>query len=179
LDIVSVSAGLPRACNSPSYCYTFPDDLVSASELLGVGQSVLSLLHPSAVSIACTSALFSMRIHELLSLTSKHLISGDRIVVQAGKGSQSYIIWLPKIAEHCNLVSEVYCDGVLFPVSYSWVYRQFKRAGLSVKEAGKRNNSVTHTHRYSTARAVSGKLGAGVAGDILHHKSDKSVEYYL
>jgi integrase len=179
LVILSDTTGLPRACNSPSYCYTFPTGLIDSASLLDVASSTLEMLHPSAVAIACASTLYSMRVSELLSLESKHLICGDRVVVTAGKGSQSYTIWLPLISEHCTLVSDPLCDGRLFPVDYTWIYRQLKRAGMSVKKKSGINNSVTHSHRYATASAVASILGADTAGDVLHHKSNKSVAYYL
>jgi len=120
-----------------------------------------------------------MRVSELLALKISDIIVGDRVLVRAGKGSSSYIIWLPLVSRHAKLVSEIHCDGRLFPVEYMWYYRQLKRAGLDEAVAGKKNSRASHKHRYTTAGLVCAKSDSGTAGSVLHHKSDKSINYYL
>jgi len=123
--------------------------------------------------------LYNLRADELLSATVADILPGDRLVIHGAKGSNSSVIFLPGLA--LSFPTDSTSDPLekIFPFSYNKLWGWGRKLGLSFGRTNGHNNIVTHISRYLTARAVCNKSGSSVAGEVLRHRSRKSVSHYL
>lgn len=129
---------------------------------------------PAAVAIAN-----AVRIGEVLSMTWAQVLPTGQGFIRPEKHSRSRLIYLgfPKpeiVVNRCELER-----ARVFPFDYKSVWKYAKQCGLGVKINGHINDSVTHSGRYSVAKAVAAQLGERAAGDVLGHRGLKSTGYYL
>jgi len=136
------------------------------------------------LSPACSSALaliflYGMRSAELLRCTVRCLTGLDRVFIAGAKSSSSYIIVAPGIDKQFPEVAGFSDDELLFPFSYIQLYRACLKVGVGEKFKENENYSRVHMARHVIAESVNSLAGRQAAGDILHHKSKRSVSYYL
>jgi integrase len=139
-----------------------------------------NIFPPPALELAIRIIfLFNLRASELLSVTVSDIFPGDRILIQGAKGSNSAFIFLPGVG--VCFPEETGSDGLerLFPWSYQKVWGWVNKMGLAWHRDGRKNNTVTHSSRYITAEEVYNKKGSDIAGEILRHRSRKSVSHYI
>ena len=181
-----VSSWLSSASPSESFAVNFPlyssrrstieyhvkrafRSMSARTELLGI--EVLTVLY--------LASMYSMRIAEVLSLTSKHYIGSNRFVCQAVKRSQSYIVVVDMLPSSDSFDCLQNDAVTLWSLSYNPVWRACRRVGLGATIAGHKTVSRTHAHRYLTAASVAAISNERTAGDVLHHRSSSSVSFYL
>lgn len=176
---LSVPTPFSRACKSSPYYYQSPGVLPSLQSLFpDLSISPMAVSRPLYTALVICS-LYAMRVNELIKLTNSHVIEGDRVLCPGSKGSHSYIIYVPGISRHValgNVSRETY---PLFPWTYHQFYRAFIKVGIYLNRGVSPNNKVTHASRYLMANLANNGFSSSVAGQILRHKSSKSVSYYL
>jgi hypothetical protein len=120
-----------------------------------------------------------MRSAELLKCTVRNLIGIDRVFIYGAKSSSNYIIVAPGIDSQFQRGQVLDDDELLFPFSYIQLYRACLKVGIGEKFKENENYSRLHMSRHLLAETVNSLAGRQAAGDILHHKSKRSVSYYL
>lgn len=141
--------------------------------------ATLHYMDPSVLELLYYAAVNNCRISELLSINQGDCVGNDRYVVRGQKGSRSYTVHLPGLSPVLDPWSSTVPQARVFPVRYKVVWRWCVRCGIGFTPPGHRNVARTHAHRYQTAAAVNCKADKIVAGDVLHHRSQRSISYYI
>lgn len=152
---------------------------VHTATLLNSPLSAIQRLPVGIAGLLNCAAIHCCRISEILELTPAQYIGENRFVVRALKGSRNYIVVLPIIILNPAWQSHPKRFTPFIEYSYAQVWRYCRRAGVGFVPAGHRNVAVTHAHRYRTASAVQQVFDDSAAGDVLHHRSRRSIQYYL
>lgn len=122
---------------------------------------------------------YSARVSEMLSIKSADILEDFRFLVRGKKRSRSYLATFPVIKinnpsyEYYPFFDNIW--GLTYKSVYNWCCR------IDLGCAFKRNKTVarTHAHRYQLATEIAKKSSQVAAGDILHHRSKKSIEFYI
>jgi hypothetical protein len=137
----------------------------------GLPDAILIFLFYCAVSTA--------RASELLKLTVADSIGCNRYLVRGAKGSSSFIVVFDRRLVFPNLSQGFSPCARIFNFSYKNVWRWSRRAGIGFASENGIYLHRTHAHRYHTASAVTAISDRKTAGQCLHHKNVKSVDYYI
>lgn len=176
---LSVPTPFTRACKSSPYYYRSCNRLPSLQSLFpGITITQMAVSRPLYTALVVCS-LYAMRINELINLTDKHVMTGDRVLCPGSKGSNSYIIYIPGISDHVETGNVSHETFSLFPWTYHQFYRGFIKVGVYLNRGHSPNNKVTHASRYLMANLANQRFSSSVAGQILRHRSSKSISYYL
>jgi len=120
-----------------------------------------------------------MRINELLTITPEDFIGNNRFLIRGLKRSQNYIITLPVLQLSSAKKSDVRWLDPIITWSYCQVWRWCVKCGIGQNRQGRKTVARTHSHRYQTAEIVVDKINRQASSDVLHHRSRRSVNYYL
>ncbi len=123
--------------------------------------------------------IYYLRISEVLNITIKDIIKPDRIYIHGLKGSRGGIIYLPGLSNQINNEIGIKQTDKLFNISYNKCYRNYVKAGISYKKVDSINTMRCHAHRYQVNDLFKKGYSKNDLGDILKHKSHKSISYYL
>ena len=167
-----------RPAQSAKLCYDRSSRL-SASEALLSKLLVRRDISQVDKSILELQFVHGLRVSEVLGIRVVDLLSLHRIRINSKKGSISRVI--------VHVDSSGYLDKCrrigMSPYSlYSrfYVYRLYKRLGISYTKPGAKHSAVTHAPRHWAAHEIvqldkSKELGS----DFLRHKSGRSIESYV
>jgi integrase len=167
------------ACNSPVFCYRHPEHLQKGYFTYKTGQKQVVTPPEVCRTLQKLLSTYGCRISELLCLTVGDIIRDDLVLVKAAKNSIPYVISLPELSLQLEGFGPNDKKTKIFPVTYNFVYRWCVRCGYSRKFEGRRNQSVTHLGRHCFAADVGAIANKSTVGNTLHHRSSRSVEYYL
>lgn len=122
--------------------------------------------------------LWGMRAAEYLGARAGDLLGNDFLLIHGAKGSSSYRILLPGLSAQF-LEASIRCPGRLVSgTNYRRVYTACVRAQIALNIPGHKNLARTHLARYNLAKQTI-ILGGRTGSDLLHHRSDGSVKYYV
>jgi integrase len=137
---------------------------------------LLSIEHLVLLYIA---GLNGARISEILNIQLKHYLGNSRFLCMAAKKSRSFTAVISVVEYDAGWHLKEDLSRRLFTATYNDVWRACRRVGIGNTPPGRSSVARTHAHRYSTAKAVAAICDDITAGEILHHKSTRSVSYYL
>jgi hypothetical protein len=176
---LSVSAPIQPERNSPLYYYTRYQAFPSIGMSLGMSEFPEERLPGGVRTLLRVGALYGCRIAELLAVEVGNVAPCDRVFVKGAKGSGSYMLYLPGVSEAVEGAGEQAAGNRLWGLPYSAVYRYCGRIGLRVSRGRRQQGKVTHAARYRIAELAAKHLREGKPGDMLHHRSERSIRYYL
>lgn len=136
------------------------------------------LLSPPVATVLTIMGVYFCRVSEVLGIRSADVLPGDRVLVRGGKGSRSYVIFLPGVSAWLSLQKNSVCNSSICSCSYSLVYTQAKRSGIRSSVVSRRNDAVTHLARYMFASEAKSKLTSRQLSDCMHHLSVRSSRHY-
>ena len=119
------------------------------------------------------------RVGEILALTSDKALSGDRVLISATKGSHSYMGFIPRLSEFVDHNFKGRKGIKLFNYDYSRLATVLRNAEIGIVRSGGRNRKRTHIGRYLLVDELENKGFLSYASDLLHHKSEDSLNYYI
>lgn len=176
---LSAPSPLLAARKSPLIYQPRPIPLAPLSSLVGINPSMENLLPPGVALVLRIGLVFGLRIGEILSVSASQVLSGDRIVVRGEKGSRGGLIVVPGVSEFVRVNSAAGASWLLWPFSYSLVYRWARKIALPRLVGSGVNCKVTHLGRHLLAQQSAPVGGKEIAGDVLRHRSTRSVDHYL
>lgn len=179
LGTLSEHSPLNNVGNSSQFSYSLPEFFPDLNTLLCTTGIRDKLMSPICRTVARISAMFYLRVSEVLNLKSSDIIHVDRLFVRGLKKSRSSLIYLPGISEQIMNFIAAEAKTILFPVSYRKCYTNYIRAGISLHRPGKKNTMRCHAPRYNISNLTSEGYNLLDLGDILKHRSSKSILYYL
>ena len=176
---VSVPSPLPGARKTTMYCYSLPVNFPTVSSIIGNPDINESAMHPIARTVCRISLLYLCRITEVLSLTVSNVFAPDRVVCPGSKRGRAYMMYFPGVSQALidNKVTDK--DTLLFPITYHKCYMSYLKAGVRYLKPGSQNTSRTHSGRYAVRNLVDKFDNLSILSDLLHHKSSKSLFYYI
>jgi integrase len=174
-DVESVS----RTRNYTSFSSIRRDLEDSVRSMYRVSSVKLHYLPTMVLFILWVSGIHSMRISELLELTVDDDLEQGRFIIKGRKRSRSYTVYIPELIPIVKELKTTANDRRVFRCDYKWIWEWCRRCGVGFTPEGHVNCARTHAHRYQTAERVSSRAGNTAAGDVLHHRSRSSVDYYL
>ena len=118
------------------------------------------------------------RVSEVLNLHTADVLQDNSLVIRGLKGSNDRIIKVPGIDKFLNRMRLK--DMFLFEgYNRYFIYREFKKVGLSKNFGNHQNNSVTHLFRHQKIRTLRKQ---GLSNDLISkyigHKNEKNTENY-
>jgi len=152
-------------------------DRETIASVIGVPSSAIAAGAMRELAALYYIYLYGMRAGEYLSIAVRDLIGNDMCVVHGEKGGSSYQIRLPGIDEQFA-GARLICPGRLVSgTTYRRVYTLCVRCSIGILPSRHINVARTHAGRYNLVARVD-SLGERVAGDLLHHRSRKTVNSY-
>jgi len=170
---------LETAWNNTVYSYHPPDAYPIISDHIESPYIDIHVLSRDVQDVMRVLLTTGARVGEVLRITIGDMISRDTVYVEGLKGSASYTIYLPGLSNQVITWKGVSNDKRIFKPRYRQVWRECRRAGITMRAAGHRRRTVSHIGRRKRAQAVNSKFGERAAGDVLHHKQQNSILYYL
>lgn len=127
-----------------------------------------------------TDLLFTngLRISEALSIQSSDIALNGMVKVRGMKGSKDRLCFTSQMGR--ELVALRSCNGLIFPnFSRFYVYREFKKLGISFNVQGMTNNAVTHAprHMFVLQAKDSGWDTADTQAAIGHNSIESTKQY--
>lgn len=175
----SVPSPLDAVGKSALDYYQVCDGLPTVGSVVGCEEGpemCLSPLMRAAIRLCITN---SMRISETLAIRRIDECSPSVFVVRGKKGSHSYTVRVPVSPINRTILDTFEPQQLLFPCNYHSLWRALVRVGMSQRVTGRINRVVTHIGRYSLAEKLERLNRRDDIQGCLHHKSSKSIEYYL
>ena len=139
---------------------------------------ILRYRNPILFVIAMLQYQFGLRISEVLAITCYDISVGGYIKINSKKGSFERIIHSGISSEYMLRCKSNNVDPFV-EINRFYVYREYKKVGLSMKFGDNEKSSVTHLFRH-----IAGLNAKSVTNDLesrarhLGHKSTKSTQYY-
>lgn len=154
-----------------------------------IEESVAASFHCSRAGLASlpmlvlvllnVAALNSSRISEILKLSAADYLGNNRFLARGLKKSRSYIVSLQVKELRAIRANDSEYRSSVFALGYNAVWRWCVRCGLGGTPRGRKTAARTHLHRYYTAKQVLNASSEITAGEILHHKSRRSISSYI
>lgn len=130
-------------------------------------------------AIAELQLLGGLRISEVLGIKGINISLSGAVYVEGKKGSHSRIVQVIYNRDFFSKFAGSFCF-VFSCYSRYWVYRQYKRYGITHAHLNGIYNSVTHALRHAY---IAGAQQAGACNDDIQrsigHKSKKSTSHYI
>jgi hypothetical protein len=139
----------------------------------------VSWLPDDVLTLLYYSAMYSARVSEMLRIMSADHLPEDRYIVRGLKRSASYVVMIPSQLVTAPVGWFEKGTGGIFRLDYATVFRWCQRVGIGFTPAGHKAVARTHAHRYQTAKAVSDIADCSAATAALHHRSGRSVDFYI
>ena len=159
---------------------------------LCAGSTDLDLLYNTAVHaidkmmmecmpLACIlelQLLYGLRVSEVLAIHSNDILSSGHVMVKGLKGSESRLIIAVKTAEWLqdqkNKGRYIFMDFNRY-----YLYRLYKKLGLSAQFRNRRKKSVTHLFRHMLIKSFKHqKINIHESQRFIGHKAKTSTEVY-
>jgi len=121
---------------------------------------------------------YGCRISEILQLTVADILPGDLLFVNCLKGGSNYVIRLPGVAEDVNAQPKAQSQHAIFNYGYARCYLCCCSLGIGHLYEGRKNHSRLHLARHRLAASVISYKSKVAAGDVLHHRSRRSINHY-
>lgn len=122
----------------------------------------------------------ALRISEALRLTVDDLRDDDRIFIAAQKGSRDRLLHDAELHDALSKLAAAQTSGRIFDLSYSQVYRAYRRAGVVEPGPSSQRERVTHALR---ARRIQELREQGLTveqiADEVGHVDPDSTRHYL
>lgn len=120
----------------------------------------------------------NLRISEVLNIKLKDLLPRKKILIKILKGGEETVISMGMSAEYLERCRKNRVEP-FENLNYQFIYRLYKKLGISKVLKGRSTQAVTHIFRYeSTAVAQSSGLSDTAKKNQLHHKGQKTHKYY-
>lgn len=152
----------------------------SGAALNGVYTRAMSSNYLGAVDkiVIELSLLYGLRISEILSITYRDLLPGQKIFINCKKGSSNRI--LDGFKYYDELKSFLFSNSCISSIySRFYFHRLFKRIGISIQIEGNNKQSVTHAGRHFQVRILSeSNVNIEDTKHYISHKSIKSTQHY-
>ena len=162
------------------------------SNQLCSSQTDLDLLYNTAVyaidklmvecmPLACIielQLLYGLRVSEVLAIHSNDILSSGHVMVKGLKGSESRLIIAVKTAEWLQAQKN---KGryIFMDFNRYYLYRLYKKLGLSAQFRNRRKKSVTHLFRHMLIKSFKHqKINTHDSQKFIGHKARKSTEVY-
>jgi len=175
----SIPTPLQAARHSPLDCYNRNELLPSLSSLLGMHELPETRISKRYLTLLKVVFLYGCRISEVLSLTHADCLSGCRVILHGSKGSNSRLLYLPCLDEYLASLPTSEPEAYLFPLQYQSARRACVSLGIVHTRTGRHNQTATHSGRVYVAQNASNAQTPVVAGQLLGHRSLRSIYYYL
>lgn len=123
--------------------------------------------------------LNGLRVSEVLRIQGVDIISRNSFIIRASKGSAVRIGY---VVHNVKLFSSFAGSSCYLFDCFSrfYVYRLFKRVGLSSEIIGNRNRAVTHSLRHQRIESIqSASENIFGTAQLIGHKNVKSTAHYL
>lgn len=121
-----------------------------------------------------------LRISEVLRLTVDDLQDDQTIYVAASKGSFDRVLDDAELHAELSEISAAKTSGKIFDLSYSQVYRAYKRARVVEPGPSEDRRRVTHALRARRIQELDDQgLSIEQIADEIGHKDSQSTEHYL
>jgi hypothetical protein len=172
-------APLHFACNNTLYYYTINHALPAIDTIIKTNPVPFSCLSHGVQVIIKLVLLNSMRVTELLQITSSDEIKPSMFISRGLKKSNSYLVHIPIDPYNRRILDKLPERTPLFQWSYNQVYRAMCNAGLPLCITTRVNRCVTHRGRYDLAQKLEALNDTANVTPLLHHKSSTSAAYYL
>lgn len=122
---------------------------------------------------------FGLRVSDALNISYSDISRNGTIVINQGKGSEKLIARDDEYLSFWNNCQENKTHPFR-QYSRFYIYRLYKKFGISTTEKGRKHDSVTHAPRKMLAQELqSDGFGKSEIKTALGHKSERSTEYYL
>lgn len=175
----SVTSPLEVAVNSTLYYLSLAGQLPSVKSLVGGRENSEMVLFPGVRVVIQLILLYHMRVSECLDLCAKDEIKPTLFLVRAKKRGAAYSIHIPIDSRNRTALDGFSPGQRLFPFDYHYIWRSMVKAGMSLSVRTRVNRIVTHRGRYDLAEKLVILNERSNITPLLHHKSKKSMEYYL
>lgn len=121
------------------------------------------------------------RYSEIERLQWGDVVNDEYLIMEGAKGGRARLLYCPDLIEVLKVLCAGRCSGQLVPIRYGQYKRFLSQKGLCGYVKFGRKRAYTHAIRYQLANTLVQKLGRDrrVAGDILGHRSKKSINYYI
>lgn len=174
----SVPSPVQSAFNSALVYYDPNVSRDVAGRRIGVPESTLTRVSPRCIAALFVIFTWAMRATEYLSVTALDVASGDFVFIRGRKGSASYRIMLPGIWQQFEHDHFQRPGRLVAGMKYHQLWTGCMRLGIGELLPGHINATRTHISRHDLAAQYQEK-GEVIAGDLLHHKSKRSIKYYM
>ena len=174
---LSTPSSLLRALNTAVYYYGPLIDRDSMADALGITRYSASISDHRALAAVYIIHIWSMRAAEYLGARVSDVLRNDMVLIRGLKGSASYRICLPGITRQIEAAGNIMPGMTVAGTTYASVYRFCVASRYGALQPGHINVSRTHLARYETVKEVD-KKDNQAAGDLLHHRSPETVNYY-
>lgn len=119
------------------------------------------------------------RVSEVLRIKHSHIALSGMFKIVGAKGSNSRYYHAAESTEYMLRCKRDHIDPFEYINRY-YVYREFRKVGITSKFDGHENNSVTHLPRHLMAASIN-QVAESLTevADTLRHKSIKSTNHYI
>ncbi len=179
LNKLSASSPLQVACNTTLYYLSLGRRLPTVKSMVGVENNAEYVLFPGVRLVIQLVLLYHMRVSECLEICAKDEIKPTLFFIRAKKKGANYTIHIPIDDRNRTLLDRFAPDQRLFPLSYHRIWRSMVSSGMSMRVSTRVNRIVTHRGRFDLAEKMVKLNERANITPLLHHKSAKSLEYYL
>lgn len=139
----------------------------------------ISSLEACALWAAAVTVANACRISETLRITIGQLLPNGQAWATGSKGSSSRLLYLGISPGFLAQLQALPKNLNVFPVPYISVWRACVKHGLADRLPGHKHLAVTHAGRYRLAQQISAQASSATAGEVLGHKNENSIQYYV
>lgn len=175
----SVSPPLDVALNTTLYYLELGNSLPSVKSIVGTKDNAETVLNPGVRVVIQLVLLYNMRVSECLELRAVDEIKPTIFFVRAKKGGANYTIHIPISDRNRKALAAFRPLQLILPFSYHTIWSSMVKAGMSMRVTTRVNRIVTHRGRFDLAAKLVKLNERSAITPLLHHKSAKSLEYYL
>jgi integrase len=154
-------------------CLTIPKILINKQDEL------LSMCNLHDLITIKLLFAFGLRISEILNIKFEDYIGNNMFIINTLKHGSTDKILLPQFnLDDINQYKQL-TGKIFYGTSYKRIYRILNSLNCYAYNQKCKTRKITHNGRLILANNVAAKVGAEKAGEVLNHKSKKTINYYV
>lgn len=134
--------------------------------------------NPTLWAIAELQFMYGLRISEVLDIRGTDIIKPNQVLIKGKKGSQNRIVNLGESKDYYLRYADR--PRLIFDcISRFYVYREYKKLGISHKFSARSKESVTHLFRHLVVKNFKNyNISTNDSKNFIGHKAKASTEVY-
>lgn len=118
------------------------------------------------------------RISEVTRIKARNVLPNGTAWTEGSKGSNGRLLFLGLNPQQAKDIMALPGNVPIFVSDYNIIWRTATKAGLGCVLPNHKHRSITHSGRYSLVKKILEGASEEVAGEVLGHKSKRSIGYY-